>query len=265
MISKDLSGIYCYSDSLNNDKIVYVGKDSHINKNERHRNHHAPNRYNDQPINRILQNNPERYEYHVICEGEYDEDSLNNFEIEYIALFNPKFNFTIGGDGRKGSKLTDETKAKISKAHKGKTVSKETRKKISKAHKGKIGVNKGKKLSQETKKKISESRIGKYGGDKNPRYRTNIPPSEELYMEWKSGISQKELAEKYNCGLSTIQRRIKKVNPIDGRSNQNIPSKNILFNEWVKGTTQKELAEKYHCAVSSVERLIKEYKMEVWG
>ena len=43
--------------SLETGAIVYVGKDSHIDKNYRHKAHMEPNRYDDQPFNKILQNN----------------------------------------------------------------------------------------------------------------------------------------------------------------------------------------------------------------
>lgn len=52
-------GIYKYTD-LEINEIVYVGKDSHIDRNDRHKAHMRPSRYDDQPFNRILQNNPDR-------------------------------------------------------------------------------------------------------------------------------------------------------------------------------------------------------------
>lgn len=58
-------GIYCYIDK-DNDKIVYVGKDSHIDKDQRHRQHFTPSAYNAQPINRVLQNNPNKYNYRIL-------------------------------------------------------------------------------------------------------------------------------------------------------------------------------------------------------
>ncbi len=71
----------------------------------------------------------------------------------------------------RGRKLSEEHKAKISKAHKGKKLSEETRAKISKVHKGKklseetraklSEANKGKKLSEETRAKMSEAHKGK--------------------------------------------------------------------------------------------------------
>ena len=107
-------GIYCYIDG-ENDKIVYVGKDSNIDKNKRHRDHLAPSSYNAQPINRILQNNPNRYKYCVLWEiDDCTDNHLTQMEIFYIKKYSPKFNFTEGGDGISGFKHSEETRKKIS-------------------------------------------------------------------------------------------------------------------------------------------------------
>lgn len=34
-----MEGIYCYTDTLNNAKVIYVGKDSHIEESRRHKEH----------------------------------------------------------------------------------------------------------------------------------------------------------------------------------------------------------------------------------
>lgn len=97
-------------------------------------------------------------------------------------------------------------------------------------------------------------------GESNPRYREDIPSSQELYDEWKSGVTHAELCEKYNCGEATIKRRIRKVNKDDGRVNTNVPPAKMLFDEWQNGTTQKELSEKYCCSISHIEHIIRGYK-----
>lgn len=125
-----MKGIYKYTD-LETSDVVYVGKDSHIDKNKRHKSHLSPHMYNNQPFNRILQNNPDRYEYTVVYASDFDDDLLNVLEINTIAEEKPKFNFTKGGDGLTGYKHTDESKQKISKVHKGKTISDETKHKMS--------------------------------------------------------------------------------------------------------------------------------------
>lgn len=108
-------GIYACVDKKDNN-IVYVGKDSNIYRNKRHKDHFYPAGYNKQVINRVLQNNPDRYEYKVLWEIEdCTNNHLNQMEIYYIKKYNPKFNFTEGGDGIAGLKRTKETKKKISK------------------------------------------------------------------------------------------------------------------------------------------------------
>ena len=132
-------GIYCYIDKKDN-QIVYVGKDSNIDKNKRRRHHLTSSKYNQQPINRILQNNPDRYTYQVLVWSVEDENALNALEIQYIRQLQPRFNFTEGGDGISGYRHTEKSKRKMSKAQKGennpmygKIHSEETRKKMSKA------------------------------------------------------------------------------------------------------------------------------------
>ena len=185
-----MKGIYCYIDNKT-DEIVYVGKDSKINKhNNRHYQHTRKCNYNHQIINKIIQNNPSRYSYEVlfIGKGKYiDDNLLNNLEIGYIGTYNPKFNFTKGGDGRSGVIPWNKGMEFPKENHPlyGKHLSEETRLKISKNHHNVNGVN-------------------------NPRYRADIPTGEQLYSENKKGLSYNKLAEKYDCGWATIQRRISK-------------------------------------------------------
>lgn len=175
-----MKGIYKYTDLKTGD-VVYVGKDSRIDINKRHKQHLQPSMYDNQPFNRILQNNPDRYEYSVVYAGDFDDDLLNVLEINTIAEENPKFNFTIGGDGISGYKHSKESKQKMSENHAdfsgenhpnyGKTLSDETRKKLSEANKGenhpmygRTGEKHpmyGKHHSDEARRKMSESRKGK--------------------------------------------------------------------------------------------------------
>ena len=130
-------GIYCYIDKKDN-QIVYVGKDSNIDKNKRHRKHFSPSKYDAQPINRILQNNPDRYIYQILWEIDDCTDShINQMEIFYIKKYDPQFNFTEGGDGISGFKHSEESRKKISESLKGKKpyeMTEETKKKMSKSH-----------------------------------------------------------------------------------------------------------------------------------
>lgn len=112
-------GIYCYTD-LKDSSIVYIGKDSNIHRNQRHTDHLNPAMYNHQPFNRVIQNNPERYVYEVLCEAEhYSDVYLNCLEKGLIKTYDPKFNFTIGGEGTKGLKHSLESRKRRSEWMKG--------------------------------------------------------------------------------------------------------------------------------------------------
>lgn len=148
-----MKGIYQYKDLKTGD-VVYVGKDSNIEKNTRRKAHLNPSYYDGQPFNRVLQNNPDRYEYSVLWSvADCSTLKLNKMEILFGKIFNPKFNFDKFGKGG-CIKHSEETKQKMSKSHKGKTLSEETKNKIGKA-------NKGKTHSEESKRKLSKAHEGK--------------------------------------------------------------------------------------------------------
>lgn len=120
-----MKGIYAYWDNKLS-KYVYIGKDSRIDINKRHKDHFQPSLYDAQQINRVLQNNPNRYEYKIICEyPDLTDDELNYLEIKEIMkhkfLYDekPKFNYTIGGDGNTGYRHTEETKQKMKENYNG--------------------------------------------------------------------------------------------------------------------------------------------------
>lgn len=194
-------GIYCYIDKKNN-QIVYVGKDSNIDKNKRHRQHLAPSKYNGQPINRILQNNPDRYIYQVLWKIDNCIDNhLNQMEIFYIKKYDPQFNFTEGGNGSSGFRHSEETRKKMSEAKKGKKpyeITEETRKKMSETKKGKIPWNKGKVnvYSEETRKKMSESQKGK----------THSLETRKKMSEAMKGKKPYEMTEKTRKKISESQK-----------------------------------------------------------
>lgn len=137
-----MKGVYAYYD-LKNEYYAYVGKDSNIHKDDRYYKHKASSFYDNQPFNRVLQNNPERYEYQRLIElpDNISDDFLNNLEEHYIEVLKTfahdnrdrhVFNFTKGGDGSTGYKHTPETIQKFSESLKGKEA-----------------WNKGKKLTDE--------------------------------------------------------------------------------------------------------------------
>lgn len=112
------NGIYGYYDKKNQ-QMMYIGQSNDIER--RHRDHITPSRYNEQVVNRVLQNNPERYELVIIKSrpglSKEDRDILEKHYIEFYNTFaDDKFNFTTGGDG---GLFSEETRKKISEALKG--------------------------------------------------------------------------------------------------------------------------------------------------
>lgn len=172
-------GIYVY-ESLKYGYASYVGKDSNIHINKRWYDHKKPCMRNEQPFNKVLQDNFEDFKYRKILEF---PDSFPDYLLEIIERRKIKkyrtywydypkkhvYNFQKGGHNPPimrgeshplyGTHRSKETKKKISEGNKGKTLSDETKKKISES-------TKGKSLSYETKRKISESKKG----SKNPQW-----------------------------------------------------------------------------------------------
>lgn len=58
--------------------------------------------------------------------------------------------------------------------------------------------------------KYKKPKIVPKKGIEHPNYRKDIPSSEELLEEYKNGMTIPKLAKKYNCGTTTIHRRLTK-------------------------------------------------------
>ena len=173
-------GIYGYWDNKLN-YVVYIGKDSNIDaKKNRNYEHHRNFRYDEQPINRVLQNNHDRYTYFKLCEfNNCSDEDLNQLESNAIDIFgtykydNPNklvFNFTKGGEGANGYKHTEEAIQKMRKPKSNtdnyhNPKSEEHKQNISKALKGNKN-NLGNTHSEETKEKMSIIMTG----ENNPMY-----------------------------------------------------------------------------------------------
>lgn len=99
----------------------------------------------------------------------------NQKEMEFISNYRQRgfdlTNTTLGGDGTKGVKMSDEQKQIVSRTHKGKPRSPEVRAKISESHKGRKKspehneairlANIGRVTSPKTKEKLREINAGK--------------------------------------------------------------------------------------------------------
>lgn len=98
-----MKGIYGYWDK-EKFEYRYIGKDSHIDENKRYKEHLRPSKYDAQPFNSVLQNNPDRFEYQVFISGDFTDEELNELEMYIIKTYgtfesDTGFNFTPGGDG----------------------------------------------------------------------------------------------------------------------------------------------------------------------
>lgn len=114
------NGIYGYCDTKKN-QMVYIGQSKNISL--RHSHHINPIYYNEQVINRILQNNIDRYKLVIVKTNptfsKNDRDILEKHYIEFYNTFNDdnKFNYTPGGDFNPS--LLQSVKDKISNANTG--------------------------------------------------------------------------------------------------------------------------------------------------
>lgn len=94
-MSDKISGIYCYYDTKKQD-IIYIGQS--MDCEYRHKTHYEPYRYNEQVINRILQNDTNnRYKFYIIIKCHNNQ--LDNEERRLIKKYQPRFNYTKGGHG----------------------------------------------------------------------------------------------------------------------------------------------------------------------
>lgn len=161
-------GIYYYWDN-EKDELAYIGKS--INCEKRHKAHLSPSRYDAQPFNRILQQNPCRFEFGIMIEC--NENELNYHEKNTIKIYKPKFNFTPGGDGLgageehpfygkhhtlKHRKMLSKKMSGANNPMYGKHHDKEIKEKISNSLKGKNNPFYGKKHSNELQNQISFNR-----------------------------------------------------------------------------------------------------------
>lgn len=206
----------------------YVGKTINFNKRVKEHLRCAKNNYLNYPIHRALNKyGSENFEWKILIECDTEEE-LNMREIEYIKLEKSKveqhgYNVTDGGDGASGLKHTEEFKSKQSKKMMGNTysvgrvLSDEHKAKISKAFKGTKRPECGRVYTEEQKKKQSELMMGrvfsethrynlananKKRSDKNMYLFTNI--NGESFIG-----TPIEFKEKYNLDRSSITKLIK--------------------------------------------------------
>lgn len=221
-----MRGIYCYIDKESN-KIIYVGKDSHIDKDKRHKRHFQPSLYDAQPINRILQNNSDRYSYEILVFNIETEETLNALEIQYIRQLQPRFNFTDGGDGVSGFKHSNESKKKISEATQKTWKSEEYRKKHNKGMKKVWKLEKYRKKqskireSEEYRKKLSEAQRRRWGSEELRIIKYGFKNGKQIYA-----IKHNTKIIKRSFDKKKLKKELKKI------------KKEISFNDLSKSLKQ---------------------------
>ena len=138
--------------------------------------------------------------------GICSEDELNGLEIQYEKIYNStnrEFGLNLRECGF-NSKISDETKKKLSIAHLGKKKSYEARLKMSLSKKGKPSIMDGKKHSEESKLKMSEAKKGK------PSKIKGIKHSEESKLKMSQSLKGRKV---WNKGIKmTFSQKQKMFN-----------------------------------------------------
>lgn len=79
-------GIYAYVDQY--DKVLYIGKDSNIDKNHRHLYHCSPSKRTEQLINKIVQSDgADTWIRYAVIHKCIDEAEMNNLEVLLILMY----------------------------------------------------------------------------------------------------------------------------------------------------------------------------------
>jgi len=117
--------------------------------------------------------------------------------------------------GRPVTKLSDETREKMRKAHLGMKASKEAREKMRKAHLGK-------KLSEETKEKISKANLGKILSEETKEKLSKAHLGKKLSEETK------EKMRKAHLGKRLSEETKEKMRQTKARLYSNLPVSKIV-------------------------------------
>lgn len=172
--------IYCIKNIINNKE--YVGLTTRPLK-ERWKQHiYESNKQDSWEWNTPLGNAIKKYgkdSFQVfVLEHCISIDEMKQKEIQLIKerkslASETGYNLTLGGDGRLGYKLSEETKRKIGQGNLGKIMSVDAREKMSVAAKkrcvGKLSPMDGKKHTDDALKKISQSSKGRIFSEESRR------------------------------------------------------------------------------------------------
>ena len=138
------------------------------------------NKDNNYFHNSIQKHGPDNFTWTILHDNIIDINFLNQLEIFYIGYydtFENGYNLTLGGGGKSGYIVSEETRRRMSESRKDRIFSDETKRKISES-------NRGKKRSEETKRKLSKAAFNR------------LPVSEETKRKMsKSGKGRKTSPE----------------------------------------------------------------------
>ena len=131
----------------------------------------------------------ESFKFEILEQCSINElNDKEQYWINKLQSYQNGFNLTLGGNGVRGHKFSDETKKKISQSV-SKTMTQEHRKLLS-------NLNLGRKLSDETKLKMSISRKGR-------------KMSDEAKLKISLAKKGKPLSDSHKLNLSKAKRKIK--------------------------------------------------------
>jgi len=175
--------VYCIKNTVNNKE--YIGLTTRTleqrwKQHIRESNREGGWEWNTPLGNAIKKYGKDSFEVFVLEECS-SETEMKQKEIQLIKerkslASETGYNLTLGGDGRMGYKLSEDTKRKIGEGNLGKIMSADAREKMSVAAKkrciGKLSPMDGKKHTDEAKKKISKSSSGRIHSEESKRKRS---------------------------------------------------------------------------------------------
>lgn len=147
------------------DIIRYVGRTKYADPSKRLSQHlHRPNSRKSYKNNWIVQTLEKGKVLAIVLEANLTFEESVEREIYWIAFYknlgHKITNLTIGGEGTRGYKASEETKEKLRLSHLGNVPSLETREKLRLANKGERNHHWGKKQHPEWAAKSRKSALG---------------------------------------------------------------------------------------------------------
>lgn len=196
-----ISGIYKIQSKIKPERI-YIG--SSVNIQERWRIH-LENLKSNHHHSEKLQRHHNKYGKNdlvfSIIIGCAKEDLIITEQF-YLDAYRPYFNICLVADSRLGTKASEKTKIKLSKARKSRaSITEITRRKMSEAMKGKH-------LSDETKQKISKARKGMAFSEKHKNKLSESNKGRVAWNKGKTNIYSDETKQKMS--LSHKDKKYKK-------------------------------------------------------